>query len=360
MTLVTNGVIHFFCPPRAMSIDIERDVRARLVSVGATTEWLDRLVAVHQAQEAPPPNICDRVMGASGQYTHWRKPPGPTGKVSTRSLVSVTTLMKNHLTVHFRKGRQKGGNGKGRRPAKSLQPAMVFKLKKTKSTPNAAPSRIYVSGAQLGSFVHKQMEDIVYMAPAGFLRKYPAGPHKSTVALCRAIHSQGLVPVVPEFLVYDLDRGRATRIDMVAVEIATGCLVFIEYKTGYGDGVFMQPQVRAASFVDRCAITPPQANQRWRAPLLRAQQETFPCSPYNMACIQLVLGTEMAVQMLQLPPTAFALRARVPCYSYVAQVMHADLDRRTQRFKHVHTVNITHASYTLLGQILATATMGPA
>lgn len=292
-----------------MNIDLDRDVRP-LLPPGGGDRWLNVLLA-HEAERGRDRH--DRVEGAAGHYTHVRV--DAQARRHEAPLVGVTTLMAERLVQYVWTGRKKkGGSGAGkvRAPSQTLQVRVKRESRGKRGRPSPTVA-LAARGHQLGSKVHQQMADLVYMTAAGFEAKWGrrengGGVHVNTEALMQSILDRGMVPLRPEFLVYDLARGWATRIDMVALERRTGRLVFLEYKTGYGEGRFLEP--------DR--------HLRWREPQLRDHVE--PWSPKVSACTQLTLGTGMAAQLMRLPPEAF-----------VMEVKHVDLDVATQRVKHVHT-----------------------
>jgi hypothetical protein len=86
------------------------------------------------------------------------------------------------------------------------------------------------AGLALGTLVHKQLEDAVYLDRASFERKYTAMA-PSTKAVLGYIQKRGWTLVATEFCVADEALGVAARFDAVAVT-KDGVPVFLEYKTG--------------------------------------------------------------------------------------------------------------------------------
>jgi len=276
------------------------------------------------------------VAGYASNYTHYHV--DAQGRRTQRKLVGVTTLMAERLVQYVHTDKKKGKKAAATKSTNRLsKPSKTLggvKIKQERTLSRTATRAAVLNGAQLGSLVHQQMADLIDMDNAGFARKYGVrdegagggGLHVNTECLMKAIIEQGMVPVRPEFLVYNLAAGHATRIDNVAIELATGRLVFIEYKTGYGEGKFMEPA----------------RHLRWRHPAMAASGT--PCSPYSMACTQITLGTAMAVQQMHLPPEAYRL-----------QVMHVDLDAKTQIVRHVHTAKMTPEGYIYWDQTIRAA-----
>lgn len=99
--------------------------------------------------------------------------------------------------------------------------------------PHAARTRLpnhRSAGLALGSLVHKQLEDAVYLDRASFERKYTAMA-PSTKAILAYIHKRDWTLVRAEFCVADEAIGVAARFDGLAVT-RSGVPVFLEYKTG--------------------------------------------------------------------------------------------------------------------------------
>lgn len=308
-----------------MDIDIDRDVRPLLLPNGGD-RWLNVLLA-YEAWRGRDRH--DQVEGAAGNYTHVHV--DAQGKRREAKLMGVTTLLDEKLVQYVWTGRKKKKK-QAASPSQTLRVRVKREPTKKKAAATGA-ARLAARGAQLGSRVHQQMADLVYMTRAGFAAKWGRreegrGVHVNTEALMQSIMDGGCVPLRPEFLVYDLARGWATRIDMVAIELATGRLKFIEYKTGYGEGCFLQP--------DR--------HKRWRSPLLRDHVQAW--SPYVSACTQQTLATSMAVALMRLPPEA-----------YVTEVKHVELDVPTQLVKHVHTFAIQSQMFQAWDSMIRAAIM---
>jgi hypothetical protein len=143
-------------------------------------------------------------------------------------------------------------------------------------------------GAVRGSYIHQQIEAAVMLDAGSFARKYREGMNPWAHHLMADIIARGMRPFRAEFVVYDLHIGCATQIDLVAVD-KDGTLVFIENKTGYGNGVWARP-----------------TDAYWVTPTL-SRLPSFPCTPRNKAVVQITLGAIMAAKMLGLSMKAYRL-----------------------------------------------------
>lgn len=180
--------------------------------------------------------------------------------------------------------------------------------KRSHSAANAPPARPLAAhnfrgrgklrGFQRGTLIHTQIEDAVHLTPAQFTARHPEGIHPWAHALLTEILARGWRPVKSEFIVHDRDVFMATRIDIVCVD-KNGHLYLIETKSGYANGTFDMDDGTA----------------QWAIPEL-ATVPNFPCTPRNLAVIQICMGGLMAHRMLALPFDAFTcIVARVDDHS---------------------------------------------
>jgi len=134
--------------------------------------------------------------------------------------------------------------------------------------------RTGIRGAQLGSLVHRQIEDWILHDGAGFRARHPRGPHAYTVrAMDEMVRVRGWQPIRAEYVVHDPQVNMATRIDVVCLK-RDGTPVFVELKTQYEGGAFDAQD----------------PDKRWRCsgPLRGCS-----CTPADQAAVQITLGVIM-------------------------------------------------------------------
>lgn len=206
------------------------------------------------------------------------------------------------------------------------------------------------TGATLGSLVHKQIHDWVWVArgvkkvgwegggfppcsshpsPQTFRTLHPFGMHPRAKLFFDKLKSKHWRAFRTEFPIYSPALAMATKIDTLAAD-RRGRIIFIELKTGYVDGRFVDATSEALE---------------WTVPELRAMG--WPCSPQNRAAVQLVLGVWVCVAAVPLPTypplsqmvlTKFSLpvaqiKMRIvrvgPCLADLQRVTHDDYKRLT-------------------------------
>lgn len=87
-----------------------------------------------------------------------------------------------------------------------------------------------------GSEVHEEIQDFIDLDKKSFLKKHPV-IHDFTRRILLFISERNWIPFISEFMVFDEDIRVATSIDLVCLDIATGKVIFLEFKTGY-EGYF--------------------------------------------------------------------------------------------------------------------------
>ncbi len=117
----------------------------------------------------------------------------------------------------------RGGKRKGMKTKK------VFPSQKEKKR-----GRFY--GIIKGSEVHTEIQDFIELDKNAFTKKHPV-IHEFTRRILLFINKRGWIPFISEFKTFDEDLRIATSIDLVCLDIVTGKLIFLEFKTGY-EGYF--------------------------------------------------------------------------------------------------------------------------
>lgn len=229
-----------------MDIDIERDIIA----------WCSNPSVVKAIHAFSPPVVHEA--GVYHYHVHGQKRVLLRGLTRTMREALVEREPGSRST-----GRKDPGNGEEEIPEDP-----------------AAFAEASLTGVMRGSRVHREVEDAILMSPKVFLRKYPRGMRSDTRRLLGALDERGWRPFKAEFIVYDLDLGIATRIDLLAVN-REGRVLFVENKTGYGNGTFIDG--------------PP---GDWKVDL------PFECTQKALALVQATMGLLMAVRLLRLDERA--------------------------------------------------------
>ena len=117
----------------------------------------------------------------------------------------------------------------GRKKGRGLKDKKVFPSQKEKKK-----GRFY--GIIKGSEVHEEIQDFIELDKNAFTKKHPI-IHEFTRRILLFISARGWIPFISEFKTFDEDLRIATSIDLVCLDVATGKLIFLEFKTGY-EGYF--------------------------------------------------------------------------------------------------------------------------
>jgi len=132
----------------------------------------------------------------------------------------VKDITKRKKT-YGRPGRKRNGGG--------MKEKKIFPSQKEKKR-----GRFY--GRIKGEEVHEELQDFIELDKKTFLKKHPV-IHEFTKRILLFIRQQNWIPFISEFMVFDEDIRVGTAIDLVCLDIATGKVIFLEFKTGY-EGYF--------------------------------------------------------------------------------------------------------------------------
>ncbi len=140
-----------------------------------------------------------------------------------------------------------------------------------------------LTGAERGTLVHRQVEDMVNLDRLSFRRAHRQGEHP----WARDVHEAMVSgyhwrPVRAEFTVYSLRLNVATNIDLILTD-RRGNIIVVELKTGYAAGAF-----------DTNAD-----NRAWSPAFLR--EAGVPKTPFGDALVQVVLGAELLRRRWRIP-----------------------------------------------------------
>ncbi len=257
-----------------MNLSFERDICAWVRDRRA----LDTLMAFQS-----------RVINTGGLYTYM--PLNPAHR--TYSLKGLTRLMADILVAVDDADEAPGPRKKKRRARGAGLSADEVRRRRVRAATEpqfevgpvrSVPRRHVMDGlrgAVRGSRIHQEIEATVMLDAGSFARRYPEGINPWSRNLMEDIMKRGMRPFRAEFIVYDRAIGCATQIDLVAVD-RDGTLVFIENKTGYGNGAWTKS-----------------GGAYWMTPAL-SRMPNFACTPRNKAIVQITLGAIMAAKMLGL------------------------------------------------------------
>lgn len=115
------------------------------------------------------------------------------------------------------------------------------------------------AGLERGKHVHAQLEAYATLPWRRFKAMYPRVDPLTKAALNHIRNEMHLVPIDSEYLVFDKMSGVGTAVDLVCLKKkGPPALVFVEIKTGYSLGTFVNPsgKFQATSPLAKCDDTP--------------------------------------------------------------------------------------------------------
>jgi hypothetical protein len=139
-------------------------------------------------------------------------------------------------------------------------------------------------GSLRGTVVHEHVHHLwLYRAnEAAFRALHPDGAHPWALRVLQDMLDRQWHPLECEYAVHSAALQLWTKLDLVAVDTATGRLIVIELKTGYAGG-------RWDAIVDG----------RWRR---ESRLRHLPCNPKHRAMVQAMLGALLLARTLELEP----------------------------------------------------------
>ncbi len=130
----------------------------------------------------------------------------------------INEVTRKQKTYVSKKG---GGRRKGIKNTKKIFPVSQKEKKR---------GRFY--GVIRGDEVHNEIQDFIDLDRNAFTKKHPE-IHDFTKRILLFISDRKWLPFLTEFPVFDEDIRMATSIDLVCLDIVTGKVIFLEFKTGY-------------------------------------------------------------------------------------------------------------------------------